>query len=92
MKLPPALLFSVLLLSVPGVTAARSQTQTYNNGGRVPAPVVAGPFQALGNVLQNPDAARPTPRPQPATTPPPPPTIIPPNTLDNRALAGPGSR
>ena len=91
MKSPRALLFSELLLFALGVTAALSQTRTGNDVQRTQVPVVASPFQALGNVLQNPDAVRPPrPRRQPDT--PPPPTIIPPNTLENRALADPGSR
>ena len=91
MKLPRALLFSALLLSALGVTAASSQTRTGNDIQRTQVPVVVSPFQALGNVLQNPDAVRPPPRRRRPGTPPPP-TIIPPNTLDNRALADPGSR
>jgi hypothetical protein len=90
MKWPRLLLFSGLLLSYLSVAAAWSQTRTDNNSGRTQAPVVFGPFQALGNVLQNPDAVRPPPRPRTDT--PPPPTIIPPNTLENRALANPDSR
>ncbi|MGZ5922825.1 MAG: hypothetical protein ACXWLT_13745 [Rhizomicrobium sp.] len=74
MKVPRALLFSALLLSALGVTAALSQTRTGNDTQRTQVPVVANPFQALGNVLQNPDAVRPPPRRRPGT---PPPTIIP---------------
>jgi len=89
MKSPRALLFSELLLFALGVTAALSQTRTGNDIQRTQVPVVVSPFQALGNVLQNPDAVRSPPRRRPGT---PPPTIIPPNTLENRALADPGSR
>ncbi|MGZ5930426.1 MAG: hypothetical protein ACXWLX_14530 [Rhizomicrobium sp.] len=74
MKVPRALLFSALLLSALGVTVALSQTRTGNDTQRTQVPVVASPFQALGNVLQNPDADRPPPRRRPGT---PPPTIIP---------------
>jgi hypothetical protein len=56
MKSPRALLFSALLLSALGVTAALSQTRTGNDIQRTQVPVVASPFQALANVLQNPDA------------------------------------
>ena len=46
---------------------------------------VPGPFQALGNVLRNPDAQKPRPPAKPPSQPAPPPTIIPPGTLDNGA-------
>ena len=74
MKSPRALLFSALLLSALGVTAALSQTRTGNDIQRTQVPVVASPFQALANVLQNPDAVRPPPHRWPSTVPP---TIIP---------------
>jgi hypothetical protein len=74
-----------------GLTAATAQTQT-DNAGRTPALVVVGPFQALGNVIRNPDADPPRRRARPATQPSPPPTAIPPGTLNNGALADPGSR
>ena len=90
MKSPRALLFSTLLFFALGVSAALAQTRTGNDIRRTQAPVVASPFQALGNVLQNPDAVRAPPRRRPGT--PPPPAIIPPNTLENRAIADPGSR
>jgi len=90
MKSPRALLFSGFLFAL-GLTAVSAQTQTDNNNRRVPAPVVAGPFQALGNVIRNPDADPPRRRAAPVTQTPPP-TIIPPDTLNNRALADPGSR
>jgi hypothetical protein len=88
MKLPRALLFSGFLFGL-GLTAASAQTQADSHNRRVPAPVVAGPFQALGNEIRNPDADQPRRRAAPVT---PPPTIIPPDTLENRALAYPGSR
>jgi hypothetical protein len=74
------------LLSGASVTAAMAQTQPDNRTSRIPAPVVVGPFQALGNVIRNPDADPPRRRaaPPPQT---PPPTIIP-----NRTIANPDNR
>ena len=78
------------LLFGGGITAATAQIQPDNRPSRAPAPVVVGPFQALGNVIRNPDADPPRRRAAPpAQTPPP--TIIPPNTLQNGA-ATPGER
>jgi hypothetical protein len=56
MKLPRLLIFSGLVLG-QGLTAALAQTD--NDSRRVPATVVASPFQALGNVIRNPDADPP---------------------------------
>ena len=75
MKLPLA----VLLLGL-AVTGALAQSRDGQ-----PAPVIASPFQALGNVIRNPDAD--PPRTYPRRTNPqsaqPPPSIIPPGTLTN---------
>jgi hypothetical protein len=91
MKLLFACLFlGAALLLGANITAATAQTQLDNRTSRVPAPVVVGPFQALGNVIRNPDADPPRRRTAPpAQTPPP--TIIPPNTLQNGAIT-PGTR
>jgi hypothetical protein len=87
MKLLFACLFlGAALLLGANITAATAQTQLDNRTSRVPAPVVVGPFQALGNVIRNPDADPPrrysAPPPQPPT-----PTTIPPNILQNGAAA-----
>jgi hypothetical protein len=90
MKLLFARLFlGAALLLGANITAATAQTQLDNRTSRVPAPVVVGPFQALGNVIRNPDADPPRRRAAPAQTPPP--TVIPPNTLQNGAIT-PGTR
>ncbi|MBN9546496.1 MAG: hypothetical protein J0I19_13570 [Alphaproteobacteria bacterium] len=71
----------VLLLGL-AVTGARAQSR--DNGPTTP--VIASPFQALGNVIRNPDADPPRNYPRrasPTTAPVPPPTIIPPGTLAN---------
>jgi hypothetical protein len=92
MKLTHAVIFFAFIFGF-GFTAATAQTQTdNNNAGRIPAPVVVGPFQALGNVIRNPDADPPRRRVRPVTQPSPPPTVIPPGALNNGALADPGSR
>jgi len=85
-------LFALLFFGLVSSTAALSQTQTDNSGRPIPAPVVPGPFQALGNVIRNPDADPPRRRAapvtqQPVTQPSPPPTIIP-----NGAIANPDGR
>jgi Flp pilus assembly secretin CpaC len=59
-------------------TGAMAQSQSSNEQSRMP---VVGPFQALGNVIRNPDADRPkrnTRHHAPVT-----PTAIPPGTLNN---------
>ncbi|MEO8895246.1 MAG: hypothetical protein ABI450_05135 [Rhizomicrobium sp.] len=59
-------------------TGAMAQSQSGNEPSRMP---VAGPFQALGNIIRNPDADRPkrkATRSAPVT-----PTAIPPGTLNN---------
>jgi hypothetical protein len=93
MKLPRLLIFSGLVLG-QGLTAALAQTD--NDSRRVPATVVASPFQALGNVIRNPDAEPPRRRAAPVTrqspTQPSPPTIIPPDTLENGASVNPDAR
>ena len=77
MKLPLA----VLLLGL-AVTGALAQSRDGQ-----PAPVIASPFQALGNVIRNPDADPPRTYPRRANPqsaqPAPPPSIIPPGTLTN---------
>jgi len=76
MKLPLA----VFLLAL-AITGAMAQSR-----GDQP-PVVASPFQALGNVIRNPDADPPRTTPRRANPlsaqPAPPPTIIPPGILTN---------
>ena len=80
MKIPLAVL---LLL---GFAVAGAMAQSRDNAGQT-APVIASPFQALGNVIRNPDADPPRtypPRPNPPRTEPAaPPSIIPPGTLNN---------
>ena len=72
----------VLLLGL-AVTGAMAQSR--DNGQTTP--IIASPFQALGNVIRNPDADPPRNYPRranpPTTAPAPPPTIIPPGTLAN---------
>ena len=90
MKIPLA----VLLLLGFAVTGAMAQSR--DNTGQT-APVIAGPFQALGNVIRNPDADPPRrypPRPAPPQTEPAgPPSIIPPGTLANpQAVPPPNSQ
>jgi hypothetical protein len=44
------------LVSGPGLTAALAQMD--DSGQCIPAPVVSGSFQTLGNLIHNPDAPR----------------------------------
>ena len=86
MKLPPA----IFILGL-AVTAAMAQSRPRDGASGTNGPVVAGPFQALGNVIRNPDADPPrkyTPRTAPAA----PPTIIPPGTLTNPQATVPPQR
>jgi hypothetical protein len=69
----------VILILALAATAAMAQSQPRNGTN---SPVVASPFQALGNVIRNPDADPPR-KYTPRTTPAAPPTIIPPGTLTN---------
>ncbi len=71
----------VLLL---GLAATGAMAQSRDNGPTTP--IIASPFQALGNVIRNPDADPPRNYPRranPTTAPVPLPTIIPPGTLAN---------
>jgi len=79
MKFPLA----ILLL---GLAATGAMAQSRGNTGQT-APVIVSPFQALGNVIRNPDADPPRKYPprtsSPSVEPAPPPSIIPPGTLTN---------
>jgi len=81
---------AVLLLAL-AATGAMAQSEPRGNTGQI-GPLAAGPFQALGNVIRNPDADPPRtnrPRPNPpATEAAPPPSIFPPGVLVN-PQAGP---
>lgn len=80
-------LLAVLLL---GLTATGAMAQSSGNTGQA-APIIVSPFQALGNVIRNPDADPPRTYPRHANPPPaepaPPPTIIPPGTLTNPEIS-----
>jgi hypothetical protein len=74
---------AVLLLAL-AATTAMAQSDPRSSTGQI-GPLAAGPFQALGNVIRNPDAAPPR-RPRsnpPPSQPQPPPSIFPRGVLVN---------
>jgi hypothetical protein len=85
-----------LAIFLLGLSATTAMAQSSGNTGQA-APIIVSPFQALGNVIRNPDADPPRrypPRPVPPQTEPAgPPSIIPPGTLANpQAVPPPNSQ